>query len=305
MLKRTKAKVKSFLQRLGTPEQDLHSEQTFEQDLHSEQFEAELALIENKHENNNCHPSIIHFSFNKAATQYIKSILTRCAVENSIVPVRLNQYAFNSGFPYLDSLSIEEIDAYRHIFKNKGYLYTVFGGMVKGVNFDDYKIVLVTRDPRDILVSRYYSAAHSHVPPSEEGNKYDYFMSKRKAAQESSIDEFVIAESENVCNKFFEYQTLLLDRYSDVYITKYEEMIFNFEGWLADLLKYCELNLSDEFIQALIDRNESMRPKEEDIKSHIRKGIAGDYKEKLQPATVEMLNEKFAPILAHYSYDDF
>jgi hypothetical protein len=292
MLKRIKAKAKLLLHRF----------KTVEQELPSQQFETELALIRNDHENNNCHPSIIHFSFNKAATQYIKSILTRCAVESGMVPVRIHEYAFNSDFPYLDGLSIEEMDAYKHIFRDKGYLYSVFGGMVKGIDFDDYKIILVTRDPRDILVSNYYSAAHSHIPPSKEGNKYDDFMLRRVAAQGSSIDEFVIMESDHVYDTFFAYQTLLLDKYDNTYVTKYEEMISNFEDWLTRLLDYCELNLSNEFIQALVEQNESIKPKEENVEKHIRKGMAGDYKEKLQPTTVEVLNEKFAPILARYSY---
>ena len=46
------------------------------------------------------------------------------------------------------------MENYKHIFKSKGYLYRVFGGMVEGIeDLENYKIVLATRDPRDILVS--------------------------------------------------------------------------------------------------------------------------------------------------------
>ena len=74
-------------------------------------------LIKGTHKNSNKHPSIIHFSFNKAATQYVKSILRRCAVENGMVPVGIHDYAFNADFPYLDHLSAKEMEKYMHIFK--------------------------------------------------------------------------------------------------------------------------------------------------------------------------------------------
>ena len=76
-----------------------------------------------------------------------------------------------------------------------GYLYSVFGGMIEGIpSLEKYKVILVTRDPRDILVSDYYSIAYSHSVPSKTGNKYDKFMSKRNKAREYTIDDFVISD---------------------------------------------------------------------------------------------------------------
>ena len=42
------------------------------------QFKVERELIEGCHHAKSPHRSIIHFSVNKAATQYTKSILSRC-----------------------------------------------------------------------------------------------------------------------------------------------------------------------------------------------------------------------------------
>src|SRR5262245_46726250 len=93
-------------------------------------FSTELSLINGTHQNKNKHPSIIHLSLNKAATQYTKSILKRCASYNGMVSVGIHDYAFNTDFPYLDYLSSTEMQKYHHIFKPNGYLYTVFGGMI-------------------------------------------------------------------------------------------------------------------------------------------------------------------------------
>ena len=220
-----------------------------------------------------------------------------------MTPVVIHDYAFNSNFPFLDHLSREEMQKYKHIFKSQGYLYSVFGGMIDGIkNLEDYKVILATRDPRDILVSDYFSIAYSHSVPSKGGSKHNSFISKRLAAQNATIDEYVISESERVYDIFSRYQILLLDRYKNVHLATYEDMISNFEIWLNDLLEYCELDLSREFIQYLIEENEAKKPKKEDITKHIRKGVAGDYKEKLQPETIQTLNNKFEPILRHYHY---
>jgi len=266
-------------------------------------FNVELDLIKGRHHNQNKHPSIIHFSMNKAATQYTRKLLTQCAVENGIVPVNIHSYAFNTNFPYLDHLSAEEMEKYQHIFKPNGYLYSVFGGMIEGIKeIEKYKIVLMVRDFRDLLVSEYYSVAYSHIAPVIQGNKYKLFIEQRAKAREFPIDEYAVSESDRIYNTLQRYKRLLIDKYPNVYVTKYEEMINDFGGWLDNLLYNCELNISHDFFKALLERNERIRPKGEDIHRHIRKGKPGEYKEKLNPETIEFLNTKFSPMLLTFGY---
>ena len=266
-------------------------------------FSVELDLIKGRHQNQNKHPSIIHFSLNKAATQYTGGILQQCAVENGMVPVSIHGYAFHTNFPYLDHLTAEEMEKYRHIFKPNGYLYSVFGGMIEGISeLEKYKIVLMIRDFRDLLVSEYYSIAYSHEAPYKKGNKYELFVEQRTKARESAIDEYAVTESNRIYNTLQQYKTLLIDKYPNVYITKYEDMINDFRGWLNNLLYNCELNIRPDFFTALLERNERIRPKDEDVQRHIRKGKSGEYKEKLNQATSEYLNAKFSPMLLTFGY---
>jgi hypothetical protein len=208
-------------------------------------FATELQLIKGRHQNFNAHPSIIHFSINKAATQYVKSILIRASTANGLAPVDIHDYAFNTNFPYLDNLSEEQMVQYRHIFRPQGYLYSVFGGMVEGIeDLNRYKIVLVLRDPRDILVSRYFSIAYSHFPPPKSANKYSEFVARRLEAKSLSIDEYVVAESDQLYGEFRRYKDLLLSKYPMTYVATYENMTRNFEAWLSGLLRYCQLDLN-------------------------------------------------------------
>lgn len=163
------------------------------------QFRVERALINGTHANSNKHESILHFSINKAATQYVKSILRRCAIHNGMTHADINGYAFFSDFPYLDHLSESEMNSYKHIFRQKGYLYSVLGGIsgeIPGMN--DYLIVLTIRDPRDVLTSSYYSKAYSHPAPFKKSNKYQRYIDERANTRCIEIDEYVINQSEKV-----------------------------------------------------------------------------------------------------------
>jgi hypothetical protein len=90
-----------------------------------QRFKTGLELIEGTHENPNKHPSIIHSSFHKAATQYVESILRRCAVENGMVPVGIHDYGFDTNFPVLHFLAAEEISAH---FQGAGTFVHCFWG---------------------------------------------------------------------------------------------------------------------------------------------------------------------------------
>ena len=265
------------------------------------EYQIERDLIAGCHQTVNTHRSIIHFSMNKAATQYVKSILSRCARENGIIHARIHDYAFDSNFPYLDSLSWQEMERYRHIFQPKGYLYSVFGGMIANIsNLEDYHIVLMVRDPRDILTSSYYSIGYSHQLPEGE-NKITSFMEKRNLAQTATIDEYVLAEKESVLQTYQRYLDLLVYK-ANVHVTKYEEMIGDFSTWLDNLLEYCNLKITPQLKQKLIDEAKNSRPTKEKISKHRRQVIPGNYKNKLKTKTIEQLNAYFADVLAEFAY---
>jgi hypothetical protein len=270
-----------------------------------QRFKTELQLIKGTHKNPNKHPSIIHFSFHKAATQYVRSVLTRCAVENGMVPVGIHAYAFSTDFPRLHFLTAEEMKKHQHIFKPLGYLYSAFGGgMVEGIaDLSLYKIVFVTRDPRDIVVSHYYSMAYSHPAPDKMGNKYERFIKNRTFARASTIDEWVLWKSDKLYETCVRYQKLLLEKYPNTYRTTYEHMVCDFSSWLRGLLNYCELSISADSFESLLQENIRIRPREENIYRHLRKSQPGDYRNKLKPETIDSLNEKFASVLEMFGYD--
>jgi Sulfotransferase domain len=258
----------------------------------------EKALLAGTHRTRSQQTSILHFSLNKAATQYTKAVLQAVARENHLTPVGMNEWAFGSTQPYLDHLTYAEMESYKHVFRPKGYLYSVFGGMIENIDQpESYKILLMVRDPRDILVSGYFSTAFSHPLPGEKSDKRAAFEQKRDWAQSVSIDEYVLAEAPRLLKNLQRYHDLLLSRHPHTLLLRYEEMIGDFESWLNRILQY-----TPRLRQKLLENHRKQRPVTENIDRHLRKGVAGDYREKLQPETIAALNRLFEEVLPVFGY---
>ena len=255
-------------------------------------YPVEWALLNKRHSTSSTHTSIFHFSVNKAATQYVKSLLDRAGSENGLTPVNLNGYSFNSNLPYIDGMSPEQLHEYEYLFQDQGYVYSVFGGAIQGLPMmDRCRVVLMMRDPRDVLTSMYYSSAYSHPVPSVTGNKRDAFVKNRARSLEIGVDQFVLENAERERGIYQRYIDTLMRDLPSLYVTRFEDMTADYDAWLDALLDYCGFEISTELREALCNEAAKIRPSKENIHAHIRKGQPGDYLEKLKPETITQLNE--------------
>jgi hypothetical protein len=262
-------------------------------------FRVEIALLNGRippHHSSTTHRSIIHFSVNKAATQYVKRILTRCAAHH-LTPVCMSEYAWHTGFPYLFTLSNDEVRPYLHIFRPHGYLYSTFGGLIEGIaDIDDYLVVIVLRDPRDVLVSGYYSYAFSHALPQADLHR-QAFTDYRDRTRSLSLDEYAIHACAGTRQQYERYLTFA-DQHPGAYLTRYEEMLTDFPRWLDNLLAYCQLSITPALRQRLLAEAQAARQQKEDLSRHRRQATPGEHGRKLQPATITYLNDHLADVLA-------
>ena len=184
-------------------------------------------------------------------------------------------------------------------------------------NLDDYDVLLHLRDPRDVLVSMFYSYCFSHGGPVP-GN-----TGHRKETASRGIDEFVLNKisprsleyegdygtgahierfAGNIHDRYRTYVERLLER-PNVTLIKYEEMVSEYPSWLAKFMRPFPVEDKDSIYRGLVDRSPFKTPrKSEDIKSHVRRVTPGDYKEKLNPSTIDALNSAFAAELQALGY---
>jgi len=264
-------------------------------------FPVEIQLLHGDRKATSTHPSIIHFSLNRAASQFTKKLLCRCAKDNGLTPVHLNEYARANDLQFLDRMSEDEFASCRHVFKPQGYCYSAFGGFVRGIpDLEQYLIVLMVRDPRDVLTSLYYSTVFSHSIPADP-NKAARFMAYRDQVSRMTVDEYVLSQTENYGRRYRRYMDELANK-PNVHITKYETMIADFPRWLDELLSFCSLTISADERKKLIDEADKSRNTNEDRTKHRRQVIPGDHCRKLKPDTIDGLNAAFQDVLARYGY---
>lgn len=267
------------------------------------EFAVERKLLKSQELPTNDQPSVIHYSVNKAATQFTKSILLRCGQENGLITARFSDYAWVSSTPYLFTLSKEEVQEYLHVFRPKGILYTVFGGLVEDIpEIDQYRTIVMLRDPRDVLVSGYFSYSTSHAIP-ESTEKAKDFQQFRNRIKNLEIDDYVKEMCENTKWRMSQYMALKKATSSSC-ILRYEDMIADFPNWFDALLEHCQWETSDALkSQILSEAQRTRNPRKEDVSNHRRQVTPGDYERKLKPETIEYLNEQLSEALSEFNYN--
>jgi hypothetical protein len=235
-------------------------------------------------------PSVLHFTLHKCASVYLRSKLHDLARLIGLAPLDLDGYFFDSAQPQPFEV------------RSRGYFYgpfrcldDAFGVQRDWPNLSGCKLIVVLRDPRDVLTSLYFSTAFSHRTPKGEGR--DEFLSLREEAQHVDINDYVRREADVFLRRYQAYFRLAA-RY-DVHLTTYEQLVTEPQAWLDELLTYLGVELSPRQRRRLISPQD-FAVKREDPKAHVRQVQPGDHLRKLSDETIGWLNAKFAEVLAWY-----
>ncbi|MGB3405559.1 MAG: sulfotransferase domain-containing protein [Microcoleaceae cyanobacterium] len=260
------------------------------------QFQPEILRLADKDTPQNSHDkSILFFTAHKCASVYVNGILRKIISDAGIIPIDFARYLWQDG------RSIQEILAdskkAEKAFKPYGYFYGSFREFQPIPNLEKYQIILMLRDPRDVLTSLYFSHAYSHEKPS-------YLLGKqpewRTKALSQTLDEFVIANLPVYKNRYTQYTENLLGE-PNILFLKYEQMVSEFENWLDHLVDFLLIEVDPNLIQE-IKKQASLNVKKENIYAHKRQVTPGDHQRKLQPDTVELLNSELKIILEKLDY---
>lgn len=182
----------------------------------------------------------------------------------------------------------------------------------------NYEIILHLRDPRDVLVSMFYSYCYIHTGEVEANTGH------RKEVAERGIDAFVLDKASdkssnyqgdygsggeienligNLPTRYNNYIKHLLER-PNVTFVKYEEMVTDYRSWLEKFIKAFPLDNKQEIIDMLVTQSPKFFPKRsDDVMKHIRHITPGDHKNKLKTSTIQQLNEIFSHTLDALDYE--
>ena len=155
------------------------------------------------------------------------------------------------------------------------------------------------RDPRDILVSEYFSLGWRH----RDHHWNDAEKQRRETIQTLTIDQYAIGEAESTKQPLLSrYLPLLAElEKPTTYVIKYETMVSRFPDWLRTVLPVIGLKNDGDVDHLARHYRHEFQPDAGQY-AHKRSVAAGDHQRKLQPQTIAILNERFRPILSALGY---
>lgn len=246
-------------------------------------------------------PSAIAFSFYKAGSTLLRKILEDLAPAASVRMYNLEGELFHLGVEHKDlPPSVSEV------FRERGYCFGVFRSMPRAYEIpilDAAPKLLLVRDPRDILVSHFFSMSKSHPTPGKglSDKKSERFSKERERVQVTSVDEHALRKAEMFRRHFAGYADRLLDK-PNLRIDRYEDIIFDKARWVDELRDHLGWGVSAK-ARADVAARHDIVPSGERDDQHIRRVRPGDHVDKLRPETIGRLNEIFAPFLDRFGYD--
>lgn len=256
---------------------------------------------------NDIHPSVNHNTSDEQSIVFIS--LHKCATT----------FFTNTVFQELQGLKFVDYQSYEYtheadlsikpVIHPRGYLYAVLrmydqdhpgytltNDLLKTSNLKKVKTIFWTRDPRDILVSLYFSFGFSHtLSPNSDIQAHQ--LQRREKIQKMDLDTYVLTEAHNLKWKF-ETMYEMMQKLPNHLFLRYEEMIEDFDPMFEQLSDFVGLNKS--LHEKML--NDSRPQKTEDVNSHKRSGKTGAYLEKLKPETIKELNKILAPVLKKFNY---
>jgi hypothetical protein len=190
------------------------------------------------------------------------------------------------------------------IFLERGLIYLGFRNYWLGKldsRISDKKCILLIRDPRDAIVSHYFSSKYSHSIPKM-GVVKDSMEKLREELSDVTVLEYALKK--NIVNFFIvahkQYFEYLPQNTTRIY--RYEDVIFYKREWVADMLDFLDIKLPKLKINEIADKYDQF-PDIEKPEKFVRQVFPGNYKKHLSFEVINELNKKFSHILKRYGYD--
>lgn len=238
------------------------------------------------------------FSLHKCGSSLFNGMVSDvCEIEN-IANVNIPGPMFRNGILERDwQLSESLLECVK-----PGYIHHSFRGMpptFKGsIDFSSALSVLLIRDPRDAMVSQYFSfkPGGSHI--TSDKNK-EIMEERKKRNSDLDIDEYAKKFIIQHRNKLKLYYDTLNMSFTKVY--KYEDVYFDKLSFLSEVFSFWKIDIPKSTLDKVVIKRD-IRPEFEDPSKHIRKGTPGDHREKLKPETIEYINEVMRPVSSLFGY---
>ena len=234
-------------------------------------------------------PSVVLFTLHKVASTFTNRLLDHLNAEHlGLRRLDWDKYVYNR-FPRDSSGYIAQRTD--RLFASSGYCYGVFREALPIADLGRYRVLLILRDPRDILTSHYFSEAHSHALPVNKARRRE-FEARRARVRGQSIDDYVLEQSLPLVKKFDDYVAMCRSHAIDP--VTYEQMMGDWDDFVDRVGDTLGIDVGRAERDALRSAGQIGVEHGGDVTHHRRRGTPGDHREQLRRATVATLTRRFS-----------
>ena len=179
-------------------------------------------------------PTIFHVTHWKAGSQWIRAVLEEAAPERIVPPQSDQAHVFNA--PIIPG------GIYTPVYAGEEQLRSVVPASL------DHRTFVVIRDPRDTLVSYYYSLLYSH------GTDWDTVGETRHILQEVDKTDGLAILLRNELADVINVQMTWLQAGSRR-IFRYEDLLRDEYRGFRDIFEYCNIDVKDSRLREIVAKH--------------------------------------------------
>jgi len=284
----------------------------------------------------------VYFGHHKCASQYIKAVFLQTTALMGLASSRVDNFSaelplgYHTREPYISLLAAHRSS----LLHDPAAVVCLTNGDLQALELLDqrggYRGFHVIRDPRDVLVSAYFSHLFSH-PIRSDGGWIAEFRRQLEAA--ADIEQGLLLEMDFNATIFASMQHWDYAN-SRVVETRYERLVldpvsefarvFNFLGFDTPRLGLATLaamaldtwrlqrfmqprpvrtTLPELALRRVIQRNafekltRGRQPGQENMRHHYRKGVAGDWRTYFSPELKTRFKDRYGDLLIRLGYE--
>ncbi|MBI5934068.1 MAG: sulfotransferase domain-containing protein [Chloroflexi bacterium] len=256
--------------------------------------------------------TVFHITHVKSGSQWVYQILEECTPTRIVKPrVKVAQFYEDPILPGKVYPTVYvPYDRFAPTFIPKVKPAPHVSAFQNWQNFVEgkapWKAFVVVRDLRDTLISLYFSLKVSHEIISNN------VANEHRVLSELSFEDGILHLFGAGNGKLIaRIQTSWLEasKRGEARLFRYEDMIADEIGQYEQIMDYCEMDIPRARLHEIVTRcsfakQTGRKPGQEDVSSHFRKGISGDWKNHFTEKISTEFKKQFGQVLIDMGYEE-
>jgi hypothetical protein len=232
----------------------------------------------------------------KAGSVFVDQVLRQLALSAGMEHVDLAFQAFQTGA----SEHLYCVDHANVLSRSRCYFGPFRGPYIRKMRgLERLRLVAQVRDPRDCIVSLYYSLKYSHPAPAL-GPARETYERNMDYIESANLDNFVRRQARQYAVRMQVLQTVLRRTQKNL-LLHYESMVSAPLEWLSLLCTFLQVDLPPRLAD-WVSREMCTKDLLEDVSRHKRQVLPGDFRRKLSVSMQDELTSMLRPHLDAFDY---